>query len=88
MKPIKQINTENYEEWFLLFADGELDPAEKKTVFEFIAKHPFLKDELEALQMTVTSADSQIEFENKKALYKVSEETIISFLDNELSHRI
>jgi len=87
MKPIKQINTENYEEWFLLFADGELDPAEKKTVFEFIAKHPFLKDELEALQMTVTSADSQIEFENKKALYKVSEETIISFLDNELSQQ-
>ena len=39
------INLLNYETFFLLYADGELSPAEQESVLEFIKQHPSLEEE-------------------------------------------
>jgi hypothetical protein len=43
------INLSNYEDWFLLYADGELTVAEQETVLQFVEAHPGLKEELDLL---------------------------------------
>ena len=39
------INLLNYETFFLLYADGELSPAEQESVLEFVKQHPSLEEE-------------------------------------------
>ncbi len=39
------INLLNYETFFLLYADGELSPAEQESVLEFVKQHPLLEEE-------------------------------------------
>ncbi len=39
------INLLNYETFFLLYADGELSPAEQESVLEFVQQHPSLEEE-------------------------------------------
>lgn len=65
-----QINRQSYEEYFLLYADGELNESEKKAVEEFIDQNPDLAGELSILQETVFEPDSNITFENKEVLFK------------------
>ncbi|TAF83286.1 MAG: hypothetical protein EAZ51_00975, partial [Sphingobacteriales bacterium] len=43
------INLSNYEDWFLLYADGELTVAEQEAVLEFVKLHPSLQEELDLL---------------------------------------
>lgn len=43
------INLSNYEDWFLLYADGELTVAEQEAVLEFVKQHPSLQEELDLL---------------------------------------
>lgn len=70
-----QINRQTYEEFFLLYADGELNIEEKKGVEEFVARNPDLEPEFMLLLQTIMLPDESIIFENKELLYKEEEET-------------
>lgn len=65
-----QINRQSYEEYFLLYADGELNESERRAVEEFIGQNPDLAGELSIVQDTVFEPDSSIVFENKELLFK------------------
>ena len=92
-----EINRNNYEEFFLLYADNELSAAEKQLVELFTRENPDLKQELELLQQSKLVADNHIVFENKETLMRSSrnanaiinhsnyEEFFLLYLDNELS---
>jgi len=67
-----QINRQSYEEYFLLYADGELNESEKKAVEEFIDQNPDLAGEMSLIQETVFKPDGSIIFENKELLFKDS----------------
>jgi hypothetical protein len=65
-----QINRQSYEEYFLLYADGELNESEKKAVEEFIDQNPDLAGELSIIQETVFKPDGTLVFENKELLFR------------------
>ena len=65
-----QINRQSYEEYFLLYADGELNESEQRAVEEFIDQNPDLAGELNIIQETVFKPDGSIIFENKELLLK------------------
>lgn len=56
------INLSNYEDWFLLYADGELTVAEQNAVLQFVNLHPDLKDEFELLLSMKFKPDDAIKF--------------------------
>ncbi len=64
------INRETYEEYFLLYIDGELTAAERAEVEKFAEENPELKKELDLLTASVFVADETIVFGNKEVLYK------------------
>lgn len=84
-----KITRHNYEEFFLLFVDGELSGSEKLEVEAFVADNPDLKVELDLLKESVLPPVS-FPF-NKKDLHKSvkeyypSDERILPFIDGELS---
>src|ERR1700712_772835 len=63
------INRYNYEEFFLLYADGELSPLETGMVNQFVQFHPDLKEELDILMDCKLVADMPVFFPKEK-LYK------------------
>jgi hypothetical protein len=69
-----QINRQSYEEYFLLYADGELNENERKAVEEFIDLNPDLAGEFDLIRQTVMLPDSSIIFENKELLFKDEKE--------------
>jgi hypothetical protein len=69
-----QINRQTYEEFFLLYADGELSAAEKKSVEEFVKENPDLADEFNLILETVLQPDESVFFENKELLLKEEED--------------
>lgn len=81
-----QISLHNYEEFFLLYADGELTQQQKEMVDAFINQHPGLKAELYLLLRTVWPAEKTISFPGKNRLMKeagVTEEELLIYLDGE-----
>ena len=89
-----EINRHNYEMFFLLYADNELDAAERKVVEAFVVIHADLKEELQSLVQTRLSADEIIPFLHKAALYKSTsslitihnyEEYFVLYADGELN---
>lgn len=89
------INRHNYEEFFLLYVDNELDAAGRRSVENFIAENPDLVIELQMLQDTVLGEEPTIHFEGKEALLKNEscidaanhEEMFLLYHDNELTLR-
>lgn len=87
------INRHNYEEFFLLYVDNELDTAGRSAVENFIAANPDLAIELEMLQDTVLPSEDSIQFTGKQALLKNEmlinelnyEELFVLYHDNELT---
>jgi hypothetical protein len=71
------INHNNYEEYFLLYADNELNADEKKMVEEFVSSNQALRQEFELLLITQVGPDDNIVFPNKEILYKKSERRIV-----------
>jgi len=66
------IDTTNYQEYFLLYVDNELNPAEQQAVETFVLQHPELQDEFTVLKQAVLPAET-IVFENKELLYRKEE---------------
>lgn len=54
------INLSNYEDWFLLYADGELTVAEQEAVLRFVEAHPGLKEELNLLMSIKFQPENEI----------------------------
>lgn len=88
------INRNNYEEFFLLYVDNELNVEERTAVENFAEQNPDLGKELEMLQQ-VTLADDTVQFEQKEVLFKTAnsialenyEEYFLLSVDNELSEQ-
>ena len=63
------INRHNYEAFFLLYVDNELQPEDRLSVEQFVLQNPDLKNELDRLQLSVLGAE-EILFEDKNLLFK------------------
>ncbi len=90
---MKMINRNNYEEFFLLYVDDELDAVSKLAVEDFIQQHADLAIELEML-MQAKSLPQEIVFADKESLLRTEgnninetnhEEYFLLYVDNELS---
>jgi len=90
------INRNNYEEYFLLYADNELSHVEKKVVEIFVQENVDLKEEFLMIQLTVSSPDEEAKLLDKSFLMKEEpplidenncEEIFILYHDNELSNQ-
>ena len=85
------ITRDNYEEFFLLYTDNELSEAERHAVERFVAEHPDLRDEWEALLQCKVSPDAHLIFPDRNALLKPEIEgsaytgTLLSYIDGELN---
>jgi len=87
-----KINRKNYEEYFLLFIDGELDARERAELDDFLSQNPDLAPELEQLKTAVLDPGEHIAFGHAEALLKPedaqptpeTEAAILSYIDNEL----
>ena len=86
------INRKNYEDFFLLYADGELCINEKKEVEEFIEANPDLKPEFDMLLATILPKEAFV-FSQKSSLYKKEipdismQENLLLFIDGELPEK-
>jgi hypothetical protein len=67
------INATNYEEFFVLYVDGELTVAERREVENFAANNPALQLELNLLLQTKIEPEHAIVFPDKSLLYKQPE---------------
>lgn len=90
---MQTINRNNYEEFFLLYIDGELPPAEKQAVEQFVLEHPDLGIELEMFRQTLLLPDEQMVFADKETLFRGPsvinngnyETYLLSYIDDELN---
>jgi hypothetical protein len=88
------INRLNYENYFLLYVDGELSASEMQAVESFAAENDDLADELDMLLQTKLPDENNFLFENKSTLLRTTsnhinsinyEERFLLFVDGELS---
>lgn len=92
------VNSNNYEEFFLLYVDNELDAELRSEVEDFAAQHPNLQKQLDTLLQTKLSSTEEIVFENKSLLYKQENAELITpdnyetffllYADNELPEEL
>ena len=90
-----KIDRHNYEEFFLLYVDNELNVEQKKQVELFAQENPDLEEELVMLQQSRLIPDEAIVFDKKELLMKEEnhsfinmnnyEEWLVLYLDNELN---
>jgi hypothetical protein len=87
------INRNNYEEYFLLYADNELSAEQKNMVDMFIQQNSDLEEEFIMLQQSVLKPDETIEYNSKSFLFREDafinesnyEEKFLLYADKELS---
>jgi hypothetical protein len=72
------ITRDNYEAFFVMYVDDELNATERKAVEQFIEQNPDLEEEMVMLQQSVLRADDHIVFEQKELLFKGDEHTSIN----------
>ncbi len=89
-----KLNRYNYEEFFILYLDNELDEETRREVDAFIQANPDLKAELDLLLYSKLTPDTDINFVDKGSLLRFDsssislanyEERLISYIDNELT---
>ncbi|MCF8449684.1 MAG: hypothetical protein K9G49_07400 [Taibaiella sp.] len=74
------ITWKNYEEYMMMHADGELQPAEEQELMSFLYDHPELQHELTAFSMAKLIPDTELVYNNKAALLKpIHEKKVIAF---------
>lgn len=64
------VTEENYEAYFLLYSDNELNEEEKRETERFAALTPALQQEFNLILQTKLTAEETIVFTNKTVLYK------------------
>ena len=64
------VNKGNYEEYMLLYADGELNEQESQALLHFVAQHPELKAELDAYMSTILTPNNTMLYPDKTSLMK------------------
>ena len=64
----------NYEEYFLLYIDNELEEEARRWVEQFVKENPDLEEVFHALQHTVLDKDEVYSFEEKDLLYQTTDE--------------
>lgn len=89
------ITRHNYEEYFILYLDRELDAATSREVEAFAARHPDLQAELDLLLQTRLQPDMDVSFAGKESLLRSGataeinagnyEEWFFLYIDNELT---
>jgi hypothetical protein len=62
------INLSNYEDWFLLYADGELTVAEQDAVLEFVKLNPSLQEEFDLMMGMRFQPEIEIKFTDHSTL--------------------
>jgi len=82
------IHPGNYEEFFLLYVDGELSPAQAEAVEAFVAAHPDLRTELELLKGACLTPET-FSFPKEGLLAHNMEQSVIDedlflYMDDEL----
>lgn len=83
------ISRNNYEEYFLLYADNELSEQDRLAVEVFVLAHPDLQGELDLFLSTKLPLEN-INLENKETLLadnmklNAIDESLLLYLDNEL----
>ncbi len=70
-----EISINNYEEFFLLYIDGELEKPAAEKVEKFVLQHPKLQDEFTLLKQTVLQPEA-ITFADKSSLYRKEERKV------------
>lgn len=70
------IGIDNYQEYFLLYIDNELNEESKEAVEKFVLQHPQLQDEFTLLKQTVLPHE-KIVFTHKKLLYRKEVKRVI-----------
>ncbi|HEV2355608.1 MAG TPA: hypothetical protein VGR89_15275 [Puia sp.] len=84
------ITRDNYEEYFLLYADNELPAAERQVVERFVADHPDLREEWEAFLQCRISPEADLVFPGRESLFRPETaatshtEDLLLYLDGEL----
>ena len=91
------INRNNYEEYFLLYADNELSNSERTEVEKFLEQNKDLEKEFRMIYNTISTPDASVELTDKSFLYRKNEEIFISeknyeevfvlYHDNELTEQ-
>ncbi|MFT3949801.1 MAG: hypothetical protein QM763_22750 [Agriterribacter sp.] len=90
-----KINKNNYEAFFLLYADNELNADECAMVEKFVEEHPDLREELHILNQTKLPEEDTLLYPYKAGLFKHTEampvnesnykEYFLLFIDDELN---
>jgi hypothetical protein len=85
----QSIHRGNYEEFFVLYMDGELDEVQMAQVEAFLAEHPDLREELDLLMATKLTDEDVILFNKEdlmagKMKITVAEDDLLLYIDNEL----
>ncbi|MEY4728836.1 MAG: hypothetical protein RLZZ390_1360 [Bacteroidota bacterium] len=62
------INLSNYEDWFLLYADGELTVAEQEAVLKFVKQNPSLQEEFDLMMGMRFQPETEIKFADHSTL--------------------
>lgn len=86
------INRHNYEDYFILYLDNELDAAGNKEVEDFLAANPDLQSELDGFRQVILAPDENLVFEEKDNLLITGsavnvynyQELLLTCMDNEL----
>src|SRR5450432_4314549 len=89
------INRNNYEEYFLLYADNELTDSEKAEVLMFLKQNKDLEQEFRMIHYTICKPDVNVELTDKSFLFRENaatfineknyEEVFVLYHDNELT---
>ena len=72
------ISLSNYEEWLVLYTDNELTATQRKSIEQFAAANPAVKDELDLL-MKARLQPEEIVFPYKESLYRKEERRVVPF---------
>jgi hypothetical protein len=91
-----EITRDNYEAYFVMYVDDELNATERMAVEQFIQQNPDLEEELVMLQQSVLRPDADIVFDHKENLFRHTatdginegncEEYFILYGDDELTN--
>lgn len=90
-----KIDRHNYEEFFILYMDNELNSEDRRMVEAFVQQNPDLKEELDTLLQYKLNPDTSVIYNGKEELMKVNGDTPITlsnyeewltlYIDNELT---